>query len=433
MRLNTENGFSNPQAEAAVLGIIIKQAQECGEAFALEARDFTDGTHRTLYKELFKMHSENRLIDMVTVADRCPELDVMYLADLVRDGLVVSAQIPAYVKLLKTLTVRRDFRALGAHIIKRAEEGGEFDAADLTDRIRQYLKQLSDTEGEHVEIDEDLIRLHDLMFDPACRVQGIRLGLKGLDTLTDGLKGGRLYVVGARPSVGKTVFGVHAALQCALAGKGVLYVNREMEKTDLLKRMVSNLTGIGMGKMEQNALREEDYDAFSDTLGALYKLPIYISNHARTPAQIRSAALQLHEKNGLGLIVIDYLQRVVPGKACRTRDEEVGELSRAFKDLALDLNVPVILLSQLNRSAGNMRPNMAMLRESGNIEQDADVIILLHAPEEAEVPAAQKEQWRTVTDSGAKYMEMIVDKNRHGQSRITTAGFIGEKMRYYNL
>jgi len=433
MTSNIENTFANPQAEAAVLGIIIRQAEECGEAFALEARDFTDNTNRTLYKELLQMHSENRLIDMVTVADRCPELDVMYLADLLKDSLLVSAQIPAYVKLLKTLTVRRDFRALGTHIIKRAEEGGEFDASDLTDRIRLYLKQLSDTEGEHVEIDEDLIRLHDLMFDPACRVQGIKLGLERLDALTDGLKGGRLYVVGARPSVGKTVFGVHAALQCALEGKGVLYVNREMEKTDLLKRMVSNLTGISMGQMEQNALREDDYDAFSDTLGALYKLPIYISNHARTPAQIRSAAVGLHEKRGLGLIVIDYLQRVVPGKTCRTRDEEVGELSRAFKDLALDLNVPVVLLSQLNRSADNTRPTMAMLRESGNIEQDADVIILLHAPDEDDVPRTRKADWRRVTDSGAKYMEMIVDKNRHGQSGITAVAFSGEKMRYYNM
>ena len=121
------------------------------------------------------------------------------------------------------------------------------------------------------------------------------------------------------------------------------------------------------------------------------------------------------------------------GEKYKSKDEEIGAISMAIKDMAMDLKVPVILLSQLNRSASNVRPNMAMLRESGNIEQDADVIVLLHAPDSGDVPGARRDEYRAVVENRGRYLEMIVDKNRHGGNGIVPVAFYGDKMRYVPL
>lgn len=425
--------FSNHEAEKALLGIMIQRSADCDKLFdQLVARDFDDQKNRRIYRAMQEMRMQKKLIDLVTLTEAHPDLDPIYLIDLMQNALVTVAQTNAYVEILKTLTARRDFDKLGRSICSDCA-GADFSPVKTAESIRVYLKGITRSDGEETGIQNDLMQLYDSVFDKAENSRGIMIGIPGIDAATNGLKPGRMYVVGARPSVGKTVFGLNAALKCALQGKPVLYINREMEKVDLLKRMAANLSGIDLGDMERGSIPEDQWEKMMDTVTEMNRLPIHISNTARTPAAIRAKAAEIQEQHGLGLVVVDYLQRMTAGEKFKSRDEEIGHISMAIKDMTMDLQIPVILLSQLNRSASNTRPNMSMLRESGNIEQDADVIILLHTPDIEDVPGARRDDFKTISTERGKYLEMIIDKNRYGITGIVPVAFYGSKMRYVPL
>lgn len=425
--------MANHEAEGAVLGLMIQRSAECGKMFdRLTARDFDLKLHRDVFRAMQEMRMQKKLIDLLTLTEAHPELDAVMLIELMQKAPVTIAQSDTYCDILKTATARRDFDALGVNIRKDCT-AADFDAGKLTEKIRTYLKGMARTDGEETGIADDIMAMYEAVFDKPEGSKGIMLNLPGLDAITNGLKPGRMYVVGARPSVGKTVFGINAALRCALSEKPVLYINREMERVDMLKRMTANLSGVNMNALEGGCVPENQWEAVTDTITLLNHMPIHISDKARTPAQIRAKAAKIQEGHGLGLVVVDYLQRMSAGERYKNRDEEIGAISMALKDMAMDLKVPVILLSQLNRSASNTRPNMAMLRESGNIEQDADVVLLLHAPDAEGVPPGRQEEYRTVRGDRGKYLEMIVDKNRHGSTGIVPVAFYGDKMRYVPL
>lgn len=431
--------ISNPEAEMYVINTIINHPEDrdendIGAAIdALSRRDFSDPVYAKMFEVIKGMRRKRLRIDLLTINEESGSTLNEYMGRaeaLHRD--VLPFQIGQYVKILKNATAKRDFRTLGDKI-QRAVYDDDFDAAQLTERIRMYLKEMATVSGEVTEIKDELAALYDAIFEKPEEDAGIRTGIKGLDELLDGLRPGRMYVIGARPGTGKTVFGVNAALRCAIGKKTVLYINREMEKTDLIKRQIASMTNIRMDELKGGVLPEAKWEEAMDSISALSVMPIHISNQTRTPAEIRQKAVEIYEKQGLGLIVIDYLQRLRPDGKSRSRDEEVGQMSNAIKDIALDLKVPVILLSQLNRDEQNRRPSMSRLRESGNIEQDADVVVLLHEPCEEDVPKGRQEQRRGIYQQGGTYLEMIVDKNRHGKTGIVPAAFYGAHMRYAGI
>lgn len=429
----TDIRMCNHEAEKKLLGSLIQFARKNERYFSqLTARDFDKAYHVKVFKAMEEMRTRKQPIDLITLDAAHPELGFLELTDIAQTGTDLTAYVDEYLSVVKQASARRAFYRMGEGISKESQSD-DFDAGKLTEKIRLHLKGYIQADGEETGIQDDLMQMYDAIFDPKNGAAGIMVNIPGLDALTGGLKPGRLYVIGARPSVGKTVFGLNAALRAALAGKSVLYINREMEKVDMLKRMTANLSGINMNAMEGSCVPEDQQEKLVDTVALMNTLPIHISNKARTPAQIRAKAVEIQEKEGLGLVVVDYLQRMSAGVKCNSRDEEVGSISMAIKDLAMDLRIPVILLSQLNRSASNVRPNMAMLRESGNIEQDADVIVLLHAPDASDVPANRQIQYRTVINDNGRYLEMIVDKNRHGGNGIVPVAFYGDKMRYVPL
>ena len=425
----TANLCANHEAERALIGTLIVQFDGCREYLGgLKWRDFDDDNYRAIYRAMIEMSGKGKPVDLVTLTDGYPGLSLDAMVDATRYALVTTASVSHYIGILKGCTARRDFAVLGKKLTD-ASAADEFDAAQMTEKVRLYLKNMGMTDGEDTGIQGVLAEMYDKLSSPKERMQGITMGLP-LDKLTSGFKPSRLYVVGARPGVGKTVFGLNAALKCALGGKPVLYFNREMEKTDLMQRMTARLSGVSMGKMETGAMNEEEWERVADAVSDLGQLPIHICNGARMPAQIRSKVSEIHEKHGLGLVVIDYLQRLSADGKYASKDQEIGEISKAVKDLTIDFGIPVILLSQLNRSASNVRPKMSMLRESGNIEQDADVVILLHAPDAEDVHPEFKNEADFIRQSGGKLLEMIVDKNRHGEDGIMCVGFYGAQMKY---
>lgn len=428
--------MARPDVEKSILHVLLVDdgRRETDLAYAqLKPRDFSDERHKRLYQALQDMRARKQPIDLVTLDNAHPEVSESAIdIGSGSDAWIPTANLEAYVKILKAVTARRDFKALGEHLVRASAED-QFDETQLTEKIRLYLKNMGQNGGEDTTITELLGDLYDAIFTKPENEWALKTGISGLDDLLDGLRPGRMYVVGARPGTGKTVLGLHVALRCAIAGKPVLYVNREMEKMDLLKRQLAAMSTAHMNELQGGVLPENKWESVTDAVSAMYKMPIHISNNAKTPAEIRAKAVEIYEQQGLGLIVIDYLQRLSPDSRCRSRDEEVGQMSNAIKDLALDLKTPVLLLSQLNRDEQNKRPSMSRLRESGNIEQDADVVVLLHEPDAEDVPHARQEARRGIYGMGGKYIEMIVDKNRHGKVGITAAAFFGAAMKYKSL
>lgn len=427
------------EAEKSVLGAMLMSAQAAQVArSALKRMDFYDPAHQELYCTMAQLVDGKQPVDLVTVEaaiNQRGKLEAVggldYLIDLAR-YVPTTANTEAYIAILKGYRSRREFAALAEHI-RKAAEGEDFEQATLTEKIRMYLKNMDQVSGEETGIRDKVMQLYDAIFDKPKDEWAVKTGIDGLDELLDGLRPGRMYVIGARPGTGKTAFGLNAALRCAIAGRPALYINREMQDSDLLKRDVAAMSTATMNELKGGVLPEDKWESTADALNALANLPLHISSRSKTPAEIRSTALSVYEKHGLGLIVIDYLQRLRPDGRSRSRDEEIGQMSNAIKDLALDLEVPVILLSQLNRDEQNRRPSMSRLRESGNIEQDADVVVLLHEPDEEDVPQAKREKRRGIYGIGGKYIEMIVDKNRHGRVGIAPAAFYGAMMRYRGL
>ena len=428
--------YRNQNAEQSVIGALVafySVDRSLGEVFArLGARDFADPQCKEIFQAMRKLHNEKRPIDLITVDEACgqkPELLDFLLA--VSRSVPTSANAMAYANILKAATARRDFLALADNIRKASGEEA-FDAVKLTEKVRGYLKNLKLTDGEDVNIRAALTELVEEVTAPAEEKRGIRLGMQHLDRILDGLMPGRLYVIGARPGVGKTVFGIHAALRAASGGRVVAYFNREMEKKDLVKRMAAEVGGLTMDELKPGGLPEDKWVELAEIIERLQDMPIRLINEARTVGEIRAKVSEMHDREELGLIVIDYLQRFRADERGRSRDEEIGIMSNAIKDLALDYKCPVILLSQLNRAAGMVeRPTMNQLRESGNIEQDADVVVLLHRPERDEMPTeAHKGQFDMIKAGGGRYLEMIVDKNRHGETGIVPVGFYGARMKY---
>ena len=411
-----QNPIANHEAERIVIGTMAAQFEACVQyVIGLTARDFDLKEHQAIFKAMRELHNRKKAVDLVTLDDAFSQADKERLTECMIDAssaaLIAPASLPSYVEILKRATARRDFVNLG----KKLQEAGaaeDFDAAQLTERIRMYLKGMGQTDGEETHIRQPLINLLDRVTSPRANRRGIEMGIENLDEITDGFKPSRMYVIGARPKVGKTVFGINAALKCALDGKPVLYFNREMEKEDLLQRMAANVSGVSMGDMERGTLSEEQVSDLVDIIGAMDALPLHICNRAKSPAEIRSKVSEIHEKYGLGMVVVDYLQRIRADGKHRSKDEEIGEISFALKDIAMDYKVPVLLLSQLNRSATNVRPNMSMLRESGNIEQDADVIMMLQL-EKRSRPDGPRKLYVTKNKEGELFQAILTFDGRY--------------------
>lgn len=426
--------YRNHEAERAVIGALLTAGstdRDVMQVFSiLGGRDFVDPSYRELFRVMRDLHGRKRAIDLITVDEACgrkPELmDLMIEAG---QSIPTTANVRRYAEILKQATARRDFAAL-ADGIKTASGESEFDAAKLVERIRAYVKNLKITDGEDTSFESAVSELMDEIMKPDEQKRRVLLGIPKLDDLLDGLQDGRQYAVGARPGIGKTVFGLTAAARCARTGRTAIYINCEMEKRDLARRIAAEASGLTMDELSNKGLTGEKWAEVLDALGAISQLPIRIINRARTPAQFRAKVDEIAEREDVGLIVIDYLQRLHGDGRFASRREEVGAISNACKDMALDFHCPVVLLSQLNRDAGNTRPNMAQLKESGDIEQDADVVILLHRPEPDELPTVRhRGVWQQINDQGGRYMELIVDKNRHGRTMIIPAAFYGDRMK----
>ena len=433
------------EAEQSVIGGLLLENEALDKiADILSAQDFYQHDHKTIFQHISKLIEHNRPADIVTVAESLEstaELSsiggIAYLGALAQNT-PTAANIRRYAEIVRERAIMRKLVVVGSGIADSAYNPNGRDAQQLLDEAEAKIFQIAEGGQRSSQGFQDIKELLpqvaeriDMLFsrDNQSDVTGIPTGFSDLDSMTSGFQGGDLIIVAGRPSMGKTAFSLNIAENVALdTGLPVAVFSMEMASTQLAMRMIGSVGRLDQHRMRTGRLEDEDWEKLTTALGRLNEAPIFIDEGAGLSSfDVRARARRLHRQTGkLGLIVVDYLQLMAApaGKQGENRATEISEISRSLKALAKELDVPVVALSQLNRSVEqrpDKRPVMSDLRESGAIEQDADLILFIYRDEVYNPDSA---------DKGTA--EIIIGKQRNGPIGRVRLTFIGEHTRFEN-
>ena len=433
------------EAEQSVLGGILLDTSAWDKiADLLNESDFYRHEHRLIWRHIGRLTEHAKPIDVITVAESLEsnaELEkvggLVYLGTLAQN-VPSAANIRRYAEIVRERAIMRKLVEVGSDIATSAYNPGGRDAGQLLDEAESRVMAISE-QGERGRqgfiampplLNQVVERIESLYGRDASEVTGLATGFTDLDRMTSGLQPGDLVIVAGRPSMGKTAFSINIAENVALeTNKPVAIFSMEMGGAQLAMRMIGSVGRLNQQNLRTGRLEDEEWTRMTHALGQLNEAPIFIDETAGLNAlELRSRARRLHRQNdGLGLIVIDYIQLMSSpaGKSSENRATEISEISRSLKSLAKELKVPVIALSQLNRSLEqrpNKRPVMSDLRESGAIEQDADLILFIYR-DVVYNPDTQ--------DKGKA--EIIIGKQRNGPIGMVPLVFRGEYTRFENF
>lgn len=431
------------EAEMSLLGSMILDSNVIGEVVQIIAgsADFYQARHAILYDTLVQLYDQSIPIDLVQLrqyladhgtleqvggvqyllelAESVPSASsAAYYARIVRDKAILRRLIDAAGEILhKAYTcpdsAAEQVDAAEREIFRLAEARSAADPQSLGELLQETFAQLEAREGQHLT--------------------GLETGFFELDEMTSGLQKGEMIVIAGRPSMGKTAFALNIAEHIAATNKQPVAVfSLEMSRQQLAQRLLCSRSGVDSHRMRRNILSQDEYARLALTVGELSEAPLYIDD---TPGlsllQLRARARRLAVRHDIKAVILDYLQLMgIPG--AESRQQEVSELSRGIKALARELNVPVLCLSQLNRAPEareGHRPRMADLRESGSIEQDADVVMMLHREEYYH----NEPTWAAENPDKVGTAELIIAKQRNGPTGTVNLQFNAQTTRFNNL
>lgn len=428
----------NIEAEQAVLGSMIfdeKALITCMEQLC--ADDFYTTAHKTVFNAVESLFTAGTSVDLVTLSDKLgSDLDsvggIGYLSGIVQNVLSTD-NLSNYVAIVESKSILRKLVNAASEIIDISTRD-EDEVAAILDRSEQLIFNILDKRGSkgfyHIsEVVKSSMALLEENRKKGSSITGVPTGFKEFDTLTAGLQKSALIVVAARPGVGKTSFALNIAENAAIKHKiPVAIFSLEMSKEELVNRVLSSEALVAGEKMRVGDLNPQEMTKLAHALPGIINAPIYIDD---TPgisvSEIRAKCRRLKLEKNIGLVVIDYLQLMESSSKSDNRAQVVAEISRSLKIMAKELEIPVITASQLNRmSEGrkDKRPQVSDLRESGSIEQDADMVLLLYNPDSAaEDENAEK----------SNIVECIVGKHRGGECRTVKLAWRGEYTKFMNL
>lgn len=430
------------EAEQSIIGGLMLDNQVWDKiSTKLCEADFYRTEHRILYRAIFNLAKKNQPFDVVTLLDTLKsnnELDdaggEAYLFELANNTPSV-ANVSAYADIVREKSVQRQLIAVAGDIADSAYNPGSREVSELLDfaesKVFAIAEQTAQEGGPEV-IKSILVRAVekiDALYHSGDTITGLATGLTDLDEMTSGLQPSDLIIVAGRPSMGKTTLVMNMAEHAAIqAKKPVLVFSMEMPADSLAMRMMSSLGRIDQHRIRTGKLDDDDWPRVTSAVHMLSEAPLFIDDTpALSPAEMRARARRLVKEHGsIGLIVVDYLQLMkVPGFKADNRTAEISEISRSLKSLAKELQAPVIALSQLNRSLEqrqDKRPVMSDLRESGAIEQDADLICFIYRDEVYNEDSP---------DKGCA--EIIIAKQRNGPIGRVRVAFLGKYTRFEDL
>lgn len=427
----------NLEAEVSVLGSILLEKDAITRiADILKPDDFYSDAHKIIYESMIDLYEKHQPIDLITLTNKLKEKKVLdaiggasYVSTLV-NAVPSSAHITHYGKIVADkATLRRLIESANEVTQNAYEEKDEISA--ILDKAEQAIFKVSERnlKGKFVPIknilEETFERIDDLHKDKD-KLRGLPTGFSDLDGLLAGLQLSDLIIIAARPSVGKTSFALNIAEHVALdEGIPVAVFSLEMSKEQLVDRLLASQAKIDLWKLRTGNLEDEDFPRIGQAMATLSEAPLFIDDSAMINVlEMRTKARRLQAERGLGLIVIDYLQLMGGGNS-ENRVQEISEISRALKGLARELNVPVIALSQLSRAVEarpDKRPVLSDLRESGSIEQDADVVMFIY----------REELYDAETEKRG-IAEILIRKHRNGPIGSVNLHFKQEQTSFHNL
>ncbi|MCH7570031.1 MAG: replicative DNA helicase [Deltaproteobacteria bacterium] len=428
----------NLEAESSVLGGILLENEAINRVLeVLTPEDFYRESHRRIFRAMIEICDRSEPVDLITLSDFLKakgDLEVVggsaYLASLA-SAIPTSANIHFYARIVREKAIRRYLISAATEIATRGYEDQE-NVDEFLDEAEKVIFDISEkrVRGSFVKVGEmirDSIKMVERLYERKEMVTGVPSGFKDLDRLTAGFQPSDLIVIAGRPSMGKTALCLNIATHAAFGGYGVAVFSLEMAKEQLVLRMLCSEARIDHSKVRSGYLADREFPALVMAAGRLAETPIYIDD---TPAisvlELRAKARRLvrDRDKKIGLIIVDYLQLMRGSERAPNREQEISEISRSMKALAKELNIPVIAVSQLNRRVedrGDKRPMMADLRESGAIEQDADVIAFVY-----------REVVYNENVDDPNVAEIIVGKQRNGPTGTVRLAFFREFTRFEN-
>ena len=429
------------EAEMALLGGMILDWQQSGEVAQIlkGAEDFYKPAHGTIYGVLLELYDQNQSIDMVQLNQKLIDKGVLeevggldYLVDLV-DGTPSAADAPRYAVIVRDKAILRRLIETSGEVLHQCYHSDE-PVADLLDRAETAIFELAEKKGgdQASDIGELLQETYDrLERDDGQTTGGIMSGFRDLDDMTNGLHPGEMIIIAARPSMGKTAFALNISEHMAATNQIPVGVfSLEMSKQQLAQRLLCSRSGVDSQRMRKNMLTQTDFESLAHTVSQLSESPLYIDDTpGLTLMGLRAKARRMKQRYNIQALMIDYLQLMTAPSAGRDgRQNEVSAISRGVKALAREIDCPVLCLSQLNRAAEQReghRPRMSDLRESGSIEQDADVIMMLHREDYYHRGEEEYED--------NNLAEVIVNKQRNGPTGTVKLFFNGGTTRFQDL
>ncbi|MGA8101494.1 MAG: replicative DNA helicase [Candidatus Acidiferrales bacterium] len=430
----------NFEAERSILGAVLIDNHALNAAMEkLRPSDFFLDSHRRIFERMILLSESQQAIDIITLSEtlgRSGELDASggpaYLAQLL-DGVPRISNVDHYARIVKEKSVLRGLIHATEAIQQQALEAGE-DADAILDRAESLIFELAEERvrtgliGVRDLVRENYPRLEKI-FSEGRRITGLSTGYHRLDTETAGLQPSELIIVAARPSMGKTALALNLAENVALnkhieARAPVAIFSLEMSKESLLMRLLASRARVDAHKFRTGHLTNSDWHEITRGLNDLAESPLWIDDSASsTVMEMGAKARRLKRDKGLSLMIVDYLQLVTARGRFGNRNEEVSSISRALKGLAKELKVPVVVLSQLTRAPerDDRKPVLSDLRESGAIEQDADVVMFIHRPNFYKVDAPDEER---------NQAELMIAKQRNGPTGKIDFTFLSRHTRF---
>ncbi|MBY0148075.1 replicative DNA helicase [Neobacillus niacini] len=429
----------NIEAEQAVLGAIFLEPSSLTVASEiLIPEDFYRAAHQKIYNAMLKLNDEGKVVDLVTVTEELAAAKliedtggVSYLSDLA-SSVPTAANIEYYARIVEEKSLLRRLIRTATEIASDGYSREDEVEALLSEAEKNILAVAQrKNAGAFHNIKDVLVRTYDNieeMHNRVGEITGISTGFAELDRMTAGFQRNDLIIVGARPSVGKTAFALNIASNVAIkTGENVAIFSLEMGAEQLVMRMLCSEGNIDAQRLRTGSLTDDDWGKLTMAMGALSNSGIFIDD---TPgvriSDIRSKCRRLKQEHGLGMILIDYLQLILgSGRSGENRQQEVSEISRSLKQLARELQVPVIALSQLSRGVEqrqDKRPMMSDIRESGSIEQDADIVAFLY-----------RDDYYDKESENKNIIEIIIAKQRNGPTGTVSLAFVKEYNKFVNL
>nr|WP_137119760.1 MULTISPECIES: replicative DNA helicase [Intrasporangiaceae] len=426
-------------AEQSVVGgmLLSKDAiADCIEV--LKGVDFYRPAHELIFDAILDLYGRGEPADAITVADELTKRGDLsrvggqaYLHQLI-SSVPTAANAGYYAQIVAERAVLRRLVDAGTRIVQMGYGTGGGDVEDIVNAAQAEVYAVADKRGG-----EDYAILGDVIEATVDEIEhasgsagemiGVPTGFTDLDALTNGLHPGQMIVVAARPAVGKSTLGLDVARSAAIKHKMATVVfSLEMSRTEITMRLLSAEAQIQLQHMRKGTMRDEDWTRLARTMGEVSDAPLFIDDSPNMSLmEIRAKCRRLKQRNNLKLVIIDYLQLMSSGKRVESRQQEVSEFSRALKLLAKELEVPVIAISQLNRGSEqrtDKKPQMSDLRESGSIEQDADMVILIHRDSLYEKESPREGE-----------ADLIVAKHRNGPTDTIVVAFQGHYSRFTNM